>query len=318
MSTVRKCQHLETVYNGVVPRGVILLASLVRLAALVSAQEINVANGLVSRQPALTIFDEIDDPAERRAFRGLWDAPPRSQIDLAGRFVDRYPRSLVLREAYELAARAYVAEGDLAQGFAWGMRALRLMPENPSLLVMVADTAAKRGELEVAAASAPLLASLTLNPGDMEALYTIAVVRMAVRTDDGAARAFAHVAQSGCRRRSRGRRFIATGVIARRRSSARRSHARSASARATRPAGRATIRIRRMPRRIRPRSNSAQTPTACACSATPRSAIAPSGTRGTPPAQKPANACRATCRGLWKPCCFRRARIKSMIFLVQT
>ena len=41
-----------------------------------------------------------------------------------------------------------------------------------------------------------LLASLTLNPDDMEALYTIGVVRMAVRADEGAARAFARVAQT--------------------------------------------------------------------------------------------------------------------------
>ena len=42
-----------------------------------------------------------------------------------------------------------------------------------------------------------LLASLTLNPDDMEALYTIGVVRMAVGADEGAARAFAHVARAG-------------------------------------------------------------------------------------------------------------------------
>ncbi len=121
------------------------------------------------------------------------------------------------------------------------------MPENPSLLVMVGDIAAKQGDLELAAASArdalrylehaeppsslspqqwtalrdgmratalfvqgrvaavreqykeaeqSLLASLTLNPDDIEALYTIGVVRMAVRADEGAARAFSRVAQT--------------------------------------------------------------------------------------------------------------------------
>ena len=131
-----------------------------------------------------------------------------------------------------------------------GKRSLRLMPENPFLLVMIADIAAKQGDLDlavderarrapipgarrsavsdfaaaVAAAARPaarnralrqgrvaavreqykeaeqsLLASLTLNPDDMEALYTIGVVRMAVRADEGAARAFARVAQDRCR-----------------------------------------------------------------------------------------------------------------------
>jgi hypothetical protein len=41
-----------------------------------------------------------------------------------------------------------------------------------------------------------LLAALTLNPDDIEALYTIGVVRMAVRADDGAARALSRVAQT--------------------------------------------------------------------------------------------------------------------------
>jgi predicted CXXCH cytochrome family protein len=228
-------------------RALSLLAALSLAVALASAQEFNVAIGLGGRPTPVTIFDQIDDPRERRAFRELWDAASRSQMDLAVRFVEQYPRSIVLREAYELAARAFVEQGDLAQGLTWAQRALRLMPENPSLLVMAGDIAAKQGDLELAAASArdalrylehaeapsslspqqwtalrdgmratalfvqgrvaavreqykeaeqSLLASLTLNPDDIEALYTIGVVRMAVRADDGAARAFSRVAQT--------------------------------------------------------------------------------------------------------------------------
>ena len=70
------------------------------------------------------------------------------------RYVEQYPRSIVLREAYELAARAYIAEGDLARGLTWAQRALRLMPENPFLLVAVADTAAKQRDLDLAVTSA--------------------------------------------------------------------------------------------------------------------------------------------------------------------
>ena len=228
-------------------RGLILLAALMLLVALASAQEINVAIGLGRRPTPMTIFDQIEDDGERRAFREVWDATPHAQIDLATRFVQEYPRSIVLREAYELAARAYVAQGDLARGLTWANRALRLMPENPFLLVMVADIAAKQREYDLAVESArdalryleraeppshlsrqrwpqvrdelratalfvrgrvaavreqykeaeqSLLASLTLNPDDLEALYTIGVVRMAVRADDGAARAFSRVAQT--------------------------------------------------------------------------------------------------------------------------
>lgn len=229
-------------------RGLSLLAGLLLLVALASAQEINVAIGLGGRPAPKTIVDEIADPRERQAFREVWDAAPRAQIDLAVRFVEQYPRSIVLRETYELAARAYVAEGDLSRGLMWAQRALRLMPENPFLLVMVADTAAKQRNLDLALESArdalrylehaerpshlslqawprmrdhlratalfvqgcvaavrsqykeaeqSLLASLTLNPDDMEALYTIGVVRMAVRADEGAARALSRVAQAG-------------------------------------------------------------------------------------------------------------------------
>ena len=253
------------------PRALLLLAALVLVVALASAQEINIAIGLGVRPSPVTIFDQIDDAQERRAFRELWDAPSRMQTVLAARFIDQYPRSIVLREAYELAARAYVAEGNLTQGVMWGTRALRLMPENPALLVMVADSAAKERQHDLAATSArdalryldhaeppasvsrerwsqirdelratalfvlgrvaaireqykdaeqSLLASLTLNPNDIEALYTIGVVRMAVKADEGAARAFSRVAQTD-------------GVLAAAaRESLRVLHARSAAARA--------------------------------------------------------------------------------------
>jgi len=218
-------------------RHALLAAALLLAVNLGSAQEIRRA-----------IFDEIEDTRERDAFRGVWDAAqPRIQRELAVGFIEQYPQSILLREAYELAARASLATGDLGAGLDWAKRSLRLMPENPFLLVMTADTAAKLGDLDLAIASArdalrylehaqapspispqqwphdrarmratalfvigrvaavrhqyreaeqSLTASLTLNPEDMEALYTIGVVRMAVRADEGAARAFARVAQA--------------------------------------------------------------------------------------------------------------------------
>ena len=107
-----------------------------------------------SQTPA-TIFDEIADVRERRAFREVWNTSELSrQRDLAIRFVQQYPGSTLLREAYELAARASVAAGDLPAGLEWAKRCLRLMPENPSLLVMVADVAAKLHQPELAETSA--------------------------------------------------------------------------------------------------------------------------------------------------------------------
>lgn len=227
-------------------RGLSLLTVVLMLVALASAQEINVAVGLGSRPVQGTLFDEIPDARERAAFRELWNAAPGAQTELARRFLEAYPRSVVLRETYELGARAYIAEGNLSQGLVLARRALRLLPENPFLLVMAADVAAKLGDFGYAAEAAGdaltylehaeppaqlagprwpdirdhlratalfvkgrvaatraqyreaeqfLVSSLTLNPADIEAVYTIGVVRMAVGADEGASRAFARVAQ---------------------------------------------------------------------------------------------------------------------------
>jgi predicted CXXCH cytochrome family protein len=212
-----------------------------------TAAALMMAIGLASAQN-FVILDEIENPRERAAFRQVWNtSSPRTQQRLAIEFIDAYPRSIVLRDAYELAARAYLAAGDLTAAVDWASRSLRLMPENPFLLVLVADSAAKKQDFDLAVTSArdalryleharapssiqpsrwpevraqlratalfvlgrvaaarqqykdaeqSLLASLTLNPNDMEALYTIGIVRMAVRADEGAARAFARVAQA--------------------------------------------------------------------------------------------------------------------------
>src|SRR5215218_5782063 len=132
-----------------------LLSLLLLAGSLVVAQGID--GTLTSRAPAsqLTLFDQIDDVQERALFRQAWDAPdPQTQKHVVLRFVDQYPRSIVLREAYELAARACIALGDDAAGLDWARRSLRLMPENPFLLVMIAEVAARQKQLDLAKVSA--------------------------------------------------------------------------------------------------------------------------------------------------------------------
>lgn len=127
------------------------------LLTIVSLLVISGASVVIGgQQPgARTLFDEIDNDAERRAFREVWDAPSGpAQRDLAVAFVTRYPRSVLLREAYELAARASLVAGDRGQALLWAARSLRLIPENPFLLVMVADVAAKESKLDLAEQSA--------------------------------------------------------------------------------------------------------------------------------------------------------------------
>ncbi len=216
---------------------------LLMVATLAFSQETD--NALGARRSTLTIFDEIDDPAERMAFRGAWDADqPRTKRDLADAFVERYPRSIVLREAYELAARASAELGDHPAALDRARHSLRLLPENPFLLVMVADIAAKQSALDLADQSArdalryltnadtpspltpaawprvrdelratayfvlgrvaatrgayadarrSLLMALSLNHDEIDALYTLGVVQMALGDDNGAAPSFAHV-----------------------------------------------------------------------------------------------------------------------------
>ncbi len=102
----------------------------------------------------VSIFDEIQDSQERSLFKELWDTDdPRQGRQRAMDFVERYPRSVVLREAYEQAARASAVLGDDQEALEWGKRALRLLPENPLLLTMVADLAARHGQHQLAETS---------------------------------------------------------------------------------------------------------------------------------------------------------------------
>lgn len=132
-------------------RSIAVLPLLVVATVVAFAQETD----YTPRHANLTIFDEIDDPVEREAFRTAWNArETRAKRNLADAFVERYPRSMVLREAYELSARASAELGDQPAALERARLALRLLPENPSLLVMTADLAAKQSALDLADTSA--------------------------------------------------------------------------------------------------------------------------------------------------------------------
>src|SRR5579862_1771895 len=111
------------------------------------------ANGADSVR-TISIFDEVKDAQERSLFKELVDTEdPQQTSQRAAAFVERYPRSVVLREAYEQAARASEALGDDIGALNWGKRALRLLPENPFLLTMMAEVAARLGQHQLAATS---------------------------------------------------------------------------------------------------------------------------------------------------------------------
>ncbi len=118
-------------------------------------QQVDTANGPNTPGHTVSVFDEIQDPLERSLFKQLWETvDPRDGRQRAVDFVERYPRSVVLREVYEQASRASAVLGDDEAALQWGKRALRLLPENPNLLTMMADLAARHGQYQFAKTSA--------------------------------------------------------------------------------------------------------------------------------------------------------------------
>ena len=104
-----------------------------------------------------TVLDEIPDPAERKAFANLYEK--RSAADrrnVAVDFLSRYPHSAFLAQAYEIAAKASIDLGDQSAALRYGGEALKLHPENPLLLVPMANIEVRKGELDAATRNARL------------------------------------------------------------------------------------------------------------------------------------------------------------------
>ena len=96
-----------------------------------------------NRRPS-TIADQIPDLAERQAFSQLFEqALPGVVLGRCHSFLTRFPQSAFLFLAEEIAARASFAMGDDEEGLRYARESLRLLPENPLLLVSVSDVEAK-------------------------------------------------------------------------------------------------------------------------------------------------------------------------------
>src|SRR5580693_9104678 len=102
------------------------------------------------RNPA-TIFDEIEDPSERQAFRMLTQTTdPAERLRLAEAFASAYPQSWVLAQVYALASNGAIAVGDYDRALRYGAASLEILPEDPLLLVPVAELQARRGQFDQA------------------------------------------------------------------------------------------------------------------------------------------------------------------------
>jgi len=118
----------------------ILLCSLTPLAA----QDID-SNPLVHKQSVSTVADQISDASERTAFLELFrQAPPADMLARAEAFLTRSPQSAFLAQAYEVAARASFDLQKYESGLDYARKSLALLPENPLLLVSVADVEARQ------------------------------------------------------------------------------------------------------------------------------------------------------------------------------
>ena len=102
-----------------------------------------------------TVLDEIQDPVERQALQALVaDVEPRARKELAEAFLRRFPASDSRATALDIAAKAAIDTGDFEAGIGYAKASLRMLPENPLLLVALADAQASQEQHGEALASA--------------------------------------------------------------------------------------------------------------------------------------------------------------------
>jgi tetratricopeptide (TPR) repeat protein len=92
-----------------------------------------------------TILSQIEDPAEAAAFLAIVQAAePGRRYELANGFLNKYPQSWLLAQAYDAAARSAIDLERYDDALAAGRFSLRLLPENPSLLILMANIEAQK------------------------------------------------------------------------------------------------------------------------------------------------------------------------------
>ena len=102
-----------------------------------------------------TILDQIENPSERDAFRRLLaEKAAKQRLAKARQFLEANPQSWLLAQVYEIASKAAIDLSDLKLALFYGEESLRLLPENPSLLVPLANVEAHLGRMDSAASHA--------------------------------------------------------------------------------------------------------------------------------------------------------------------
>jgi predicted CXXCH cytochrome family protein len=109
-----------------------------------SAQDIDTVVSARNRKPA-TIADQISDPAEREGFLSLYkQKEPQEMLAMAEEFLEKFPQSAFLAQAYDVAARSSFDLAHYGEGLEFARQSLAFLSENPLLLVAVADVQSKQ------------------------------------------------------------------------------------------------------------------------------------------------------------------------------
>ena len=133
--------------------GVVLAAT---LAVIGWSQEFDTAI-FRGDKSSLTLLDQVEDPAERKAFSALFkEGDPAIKRRLADEFLESYPKSWLLSHVYEMASKASIDLDELQAALEYGGKSLRLLPENPFLLVSLANVQIHRKLTDQAVSSATL------------------------------------------------------------------------------------------------------------------------------------------------------------------
>jgi len=123
---------------------VLLFGALIGTALPSAAQDIDTVVTTTSRNPS-TVADEIADPAEKSAFLILYKKrEPSEMLEAAKSFLDHFPQSAFLAQAYEVAADSSFDLNNYAAGLDYARKSFLYLPENPELLVAVADVEARQ------------------------------------------------------------------------------------------------------------------------------------------------------------------------------
>ena len=124
-------------------RGFWFIAILICPLVPLTGQDID-SNPSIQRRSVSTIADQISDVNERAAFLEMFrQAPPAEMQARAESFLARFPQSAFLAQAYEVAARGSFDRARYGPGLEYAEKSLALLPENPLLLVAVADVEAR-------------------------------------------------------------------------------------------------------------------------------------------------------------------------------